>query len=54
MIEALDKVGWRKYPIYIHKGAHSHAAIITRMDKPHLDEGKEHVIRHWLDEEFIL
>ncbi|CAL3973524.1 unnamed protein product [Diplocarpon coronariae] len=54
MIAALDSVGWRKYPVYIHKGKHSHAAIIVRApDKPSLQEG--HVVfRHWLDEEFIL
>ncbi|KAK2627550.1 hypothetical protein QTJ16_003516 [Diplocarpon rosae] len=54
MIAALDSVGWRKYPVHIHKGKHSHAAIIVRApDKPTLQEG--HVVfRHWLDEEFIL
>lgn len=54
MIAALDTVGWRKYPVYIRKNRHSHAAIITRVDKPSLDEGKNHVLRHWLNEEFIL
>lgn len=53
MIQALDNVGWRKYPVYIHKARHSHAAIIQRMEKPSLDEGKI-VIAHWLNEEFIL
>ncbi|KAH6845156.1 putative serine esterase-domain-containing protein [Chaetomium sp. MPI-CAGE-AT-0009] len=32
-IEALDKLGWRKYPVWIHKHRHSHAAIIVRMEK---------------------
>jgi hypothetical protein len=53
MISALDDVGFRKYPVFIHKNRHSHAAIISRMDKPAYDEGKI-VFRHWLDEEFIL
>jgi hypothetical protein len=53
MIQALDSVGWRKYPVYIHKSGHSHAAIITRMEKPSFSEGRV-VLRHWLDEEFIL
>lgn len=53
MIEALDKVGWRKYPVFIHKVRHSHAAIIVRVDKPSFDEGRV-VLKHWLDEEFIL
>jgi hypothetical protein len=53
MIQALDNVGFRKYPVYIHKVRHSHAAIIVRVDKPTLDEGRI-VLRHWLDEEFIL
>lgn len=53
MIDALDSVGWRKYPVYIHKVRHSHAAIIVRTEKPTFGEGKV-VLRHWLDEEFIL
>lgn len=52
MIQALDNVGWRKYPVYIHKVRHSHAAIIVRVDKPTFDEGRV-VLKHWLDEEFI-
>ena len=53
MIQALDNVGFRKYPVYIHKVMHSHAAIVVRVDKPSFDEGRV-VLRHWLDEEFIL
>ncbi len=30
MIKALDEVGFRKYPVHIHKSSHSHAAIIVR------------------------
>jgi hypothetical protein len=53
MINALDSVGWRKYPVFIHKVRHSHAAIIVRINKPSFDEGRL-VLKHWLDEEFIL
>jgi hypothetical protein len=53
MVQALDNVGFRKYPVYIHKVRHSHAAIVVRVDKPSLDEGRV-VLRHWLDEEFLL
>jgi hypothetical protein len=48
MIEALDKVGFKKYPVHIHNHRHSHAAIIVRMDKASFDEGRV-VVRHWLD-----
>lgn len=48
MIEALDKVGIKKYPVFIHKHRHSHAAIIVRMDKKSFDEGRC-VVQHWLD-----
>jgi hypothetical protein len=48
MIEALDDVGFKKHPVYIHNHRHSHAAIIVRIDKKAFDEGRV-VIRHWLD-----
>ncbi|KAI0973963.1 putative serine esterase-domain-containing protein [Xylaria arbuscula] len=53
MITALDSVGWRKYPVWIHKVRHSHAAIIVRMDKPSFSEGLI-VLKHWLAEEFLI
>lgn len=53
MIQALDDVGFRKYPVYIHKVNHSHAAIIYRRQKQNYDEGKV-VVKHWLNEEFEL
>ncbi|KAJ4376193.1 hypothetical protein N0V83_001474 [Neocucurbitaria cava] len=52
MIEALDNVGIKKWPVYIHKHRHSHAAIIVRMDKQSFDEGRV-VVKHWLDN-FVL
>ncbi|UPX17457.1 uncharacterized protein EKO05_0007810 [Ascochyta rabiei] len=48
MIEALDNVGIQKFPVYIRKDRHSHAAIIVRMEKKSFDEGRV-VVRHWLD-----
>lgn len=51
MVRALDSVGWRKYPVWIHKNRHSHAAIIVRTEKPSFSEGKV-VMKHWLKEEF--
>ena len=53
MIETLDNAGWRKYPVYIHNDRHSHAAIIVRSNKKTFNEGYS-VLRHWLEEEFLL
>ncbi|MCJ1431171.1 hypothetical protein MMC27_000522 [Xylographa pallens] len=51
MIRALDNVGFRKYPVWIHKVRHSHAAIVVRSPKKEYEEGKR-VAKHWLDMEF--
>ncbi|KAJ4305819.1 hypothetical protein N0V90_001351 [Kalmusia sp. IMI 367209] len=48
MIEHLDNVGFKKYPVHIQNHGHTHAAIIRRMDKPGFEEGRI-VARHWLD-----
>ena len=53
VIDTLDSLGWRKYPVHIQQVRHSHAAIIVRIQKPGYSEGYE-VFRHWLDEEFII
>ncbi len=53
MIDELDKVGWRKYPVWIHIGRHSHAAIIVRTDSPKFREGLT-VLEHWIKEEFLI
>jgi hypothetical protein len=53
MISALDNLGWRKYPVWIHKARHSHAAIIVRMDRESFSEG-EIVLGHWVKEEFLI
>lgn len=52
MIASLEKLGIRKFPVYIHNDKHSHAAIIVR--KPwskKWEEGKV-VVGHWLNEAF--
>lgn len=51
IIDSLNAVGIKKYPVYIHNARHSHAAIIVRMPKPGFSEGKT-VVRHWLDHGF--
>ncbi|KAI2473178.1 DUF676-domain-containing protein [Annulohypoxylon bovei var. microspora] len=53
MVDELDKVGFRKYPVWIHKVRHSHAAIIVRSDTPRFDEGLV-VLQHWMKEEFLI
>jgi len=53
MIQTLDSLGWRRYPVHIHQATHSHAAIIVRVEKKSFDEGRV-VLRHWVDKEFIL
>ncbi|EFQ97145.1 hypothetical protein MGYG_00188 [Nannizzia gypsea CBS 118893] len=51
IIDNLDTVGFRKYPVHIHQARHSHAAIIVRSPRESFKEGKI-VVRHWLEEEF--
>jgi hypothetical protein len=48
MIQSLDDVGWKKYPVHIHSVNHSHAAIIVRTNRASFKEGKV-VVQHWLD-----
>ena len=51
MIEALDDLHWKKFPVYIHNVRHTHAAIIVRSQRKSFEEGRL-VVRHWLDEQF--
>jgi hypothetical protein len=51
IIDSLNAVGFRKYPVYIHNHRHSHAAIIVRVRKDGFNEGKI-VMKHWLDNAF--
>lgn len=53
IIDSLNAVGFRKHPVHIHKHRHSHAAIVVRMPKKGFEEGKL-VIKHWLDNEFVV
>ena len=48
MKESLDAVGFKKYPVHIHRANHSHAAIIVRMQRPGFGEGRV-VSRHWTE-----
>ncbi|PVI05279.1 lipase/serine esteras-like protein [Periconia macrospinosa] len=48
MIENLDNVGFQKFPVFIHKHRHTHAAIIRRMNRKSFEEGYI-IVRHWLD-----
>lgn len=52
MVESLDTLNWRKYPVWIHLDRHSHAAIIARMAKKTFTEGFV-VLRHFSEEEFL-
>ncbi|KAJ5953152.1 hypothetical protein N7454_000048 [Penicillium verhagenii] len=53
IIDSLNDVGFRKYPVYIHKHRHSHAAIVHRIQKDSHSEGKL-VMKHWLDNGFVV
>ncbi|KAL1297289.1 hypothetical protein AAFC00_004844 [Neodothiora populina] len=48
MIEALDEVGFVKYPVHISKVRHSHAAMIVRSQRKGFSEGKI-VVGHWIE-----
>ncbi|KAF4977771.1 hypothetical protein FZEAL_5737 [Fusarium zealandicum] len=52
MIENLDSLGWRKYPVHIQNARHSHAAIIVRFEKKTFDEGWV-VLKHYAGSEFL-
>ncbi len=52
-IQSLDKLGWRKYRVWIHADRHTHAAIIVRKEKDTFTEGWV-VLKHWLEEEFLI
>ncbi|KAF3223858.1 hypothetical protein TWF679_000292 [Orbilia oligospora] len=52
MIDSLDALGFKKFPVHIQKVKHSHAAIIVRNPKNEgFSEGKM-VVKHWLDRQF--
>ena len=47
MIETLDRVGFKKHAVHIHKASHSHAAMIVRSNRIGFGEGKI-VTRHFV------
>ena len=51
MIENLNAVGIKKYPVHISLVRHSHAAIVVRMNRGAFKEGRT-ILRHWLTKEF--
>ncbi|KAI9890436.1 MAG: hypothetical protein M1814_003920 [Vezdaea aestivalis] len=51
MINCLEGLFDKRYPVFIHKANHSHAAIIYRRSGAKFDEGFV-VARHWLDHSF--
>ena len=51
IIDSLNSLGFRKYPVFIHNTGHSHAAMIVRIPGWKYEEGKI-VVKHWLDHEF--
>lgn len=53
MIDSLNSIRWRKYPVWIHEHRHTHAAIIVRMDKEGFHEGSR-VLSHFSTTEFLI
>ncbi|KAK7207167.1 putative serine esterase-domain-containing protein [Myxozyma melibiosi] len=54
MIQSLNTVPWKKFPVHITKTKAAHAAVIVRhMDWKGMEEG-EVVIRHWLSEVLVM
>lgn len=50
MIQSLNSVPWKKFPVHITKTKAAHAAVIVRhLDWKGMEEGQV-VIRHWLSE----
>lgn len=52
-IDSLNTLGWRKYPVWIHRSMHSHAAVIVRMNKEVFSEGWL-VLNHFAEGEFLV
>ena len=54
MIGNLNRVGFKKFPVYIHNVRHTHAAIVVRSERRWgFDEGRL-IVKHWLNEVFQL
>lgn len=52
MIDSLNTLPWRKYPVWIRENSHSHAVIVVRMDRDAYHEGRK-VLEHWSTTEFL-
>ncbi|KAK1255343.1 hypothetical protein MKX08_009338 [Trichoderma sp. CBMAI-0020] len=53
MIRSLNSLKWRKYPVWIQKDRHTHAAVIVRFEKKTFNEGWV-ILRHYAGQEFLL
>ncbi|KAJ5674060.1 hypothetical protein N7462_009499 [Penicillium macrosclerotiorum] len=53
IIDSLNAVGFRKHPVHIHHHRRGHAAMIVRRESHGFEEGKM-VLKHWLDNEFVI
>ena len=51
MIDSLNELSWRKFPVHIQAVRHTHAAIVVRTDRKAFDEGRR-TARHWVEEVF--
>ena len=52
IIQDLNTLPWRKFPVYIRKVRHTHAAIVVRMDRKAFDEGRR-LMGHWKGEVWV-
>lgn len=48
IIDRLNTLNWRKYPVHITKHSHAHAAVLIRYKSAGFSEGKV-VVKHWIE-----
>lgn len=53
IVEKLNTLGWRKFPIILRHTPSTHAGAIVRHADPNFDEGKV-IVRHFVDNVFKL
>ncbi|CEP64062.1 lipase ROG1 family protein LALA0_S10e01398g [Lachancea lanzarotensis] len=51
IIESLNRIAWRKFPVYIRNTVSTHACAIVRHKDENFEEGKL-VVAHWVKEVF--
>ncbi|SCU86582.1 LAFA_0E01750g1_1 [Lachancea sp. 'fantastica'] len=51
IIESLNRIAWRKFPVYIRNTLSTHACAIVRHNDENFEEGKL-VVSHWVKEVF--